>query len=121
MNPDDNWLQVKDLCKDMESLTEIPCSVLEDLFKILENLIVHKFVENSLEFDGKDLEIVLPYIGSLVISSTEDKNGFSTTFTMRNAFYRKLKDAYRTKNSPLVSQLNSVLGKELVERFKNGE
>ena len=126
-NEDDSWIVIDDLLSDLEKLTEIPKSISRDFLKIIENLIVHKFIEKVNEIDlesdisGKDIEIVVPLIGSLVISIGDDKKISDNTFTMNKKFYNKLKESLDTRESPLVLYLSKIVGEDLVRRYVNYE
>ena len=87
--------------------------------KILEDLTVHRFLEEISDygFDGKDCEIQLPCYGSLIVSA-DDKGHLSLSFTPRSSFYKKLKDAYYQRNSALVNNCASVLGKSLLAAYE---
>lgn len=120
MRPDDNWKETRILAEDLDTLLGLPKDITEDYLKILENLIVHRFVEqleDCQDFRNKDCQIELPYLGSLVISVNE-KNKISTDFVVRDTFYRKLRNALYSKESPLVSQCGKILGEDLVKRFE---
>lgn len=120
MRPDDNWKETRILAEDLDTLLGLPKDITEDYLKILENLIIHRFVEqleDCHDFRGKDCQIELPYLGSLVIS-VDDKNKLSTDFVVRDTFYRKLRNAFHSKESPLISQCGKILGEELVKKFE---
>ena len=122
MKSDDNWKETRLLAEDLQNLIGLPSKVTEDYLKIIENLLIHKFLEVVMEtddFKGKDCQIELPYLGSLVIS-VDDKDKLHVDFTVRNIFYRKLKSAYYNRESPLTEQLEKILGQELVQRFEEG-
>lgn len=121
MRSDDNWKATRDLTEDLEDLTGIPKEVSEDLLMIIENLIIHKFIEAvaDKDYDGKGCCIVLPYLGSLDIV-TDDRNQISLNFIPRNSFTRKIKSAYYNQESPLVVQCAKILGEDLVNKFKEG-
>lgn len=123
MKPDDNWKETRLLCDDISNLLDIPRGVSEDYLTVLENLIIHKFAEAvCLEEDcrGKDFSIELPYLGSLIVS-IDSKNHMSVNFAVRSAFYKKLRAAYTRKESPLTSQMYSILGDLLIEKMEEGE
>lgn len=120
MKPDDNWAETRILAEDLDTLLGIPKGVSEDYLKVLENLIVHRLVEQVREekdFRGKDCQIELPYLGSLIIS-IDNKNKISTNFVVRDTFYRKIRKAFHTKESPLVSQCSKILGEDLLNKFE---
>lgn len=122
MRPDNNWKEVRASAEDLSCLLNIPVRATEDFLTVLENLIVHKFVEVVSDEDctGKDISIELPYLGNLVISI--DENGqISLNFVARKVFYRKIKDAYNKRESPLVSQLEAILGDYLVKKMEDGD
>lgn len=122
MRPDDNWRETRLLAEDLDVLLGLPKNVTEDYLKILENLIIHRFVEkiaDEEDFRGKDYQIELPYIGSLIVSISENSK-ISTDFVVRNSFYRKLKSACFSKTSPLVDQCADILGRDLAQKFEEG-
>lgn len=122
MKPDDNWKETRLLAEDISQLLNIPRGVTEDYLSVVENLIIHKFIEctNGEDIRGQEVSIELPYLGSLIVS-VDEKGHITTSFVVRNVFYRKLKNAYQKHESPLVSQLGDILGKALVERMEEGE
>lgn len=122
MKSDENWKESRLLAQDLELIAGVPVEVTEDYLKIIENLIIHKFVEilSNEDFRGKDCQVELPYLGSLVVS-VDEKNKMSTNFVVRNSFYRKLRKAYLHRESPLVEQCSSILGDHLVELFEKGD
>lgn len=122
MRPDDNWKETRASAEDLSSLLNIPVRTTEDFLTVLENLIVHKFVETISDEDckGKDISITLPYLGSLVVQIS-DSGQISMNFVARNVLYRKIKTAYSKRESPLVSQLETILGDYLVHRMEEGD
>lgn len=122
MRPDDNWKEVRASAEDLSDLLNIPVRATEDFLTVLENLIVHKFVEtiSDEECRGKDIAIELPYLGTLVVSIDENDQ-MSLNFVARKVLYRKVKNAYVKRESPLVSQLESILGDHLVRKMEEGE
>lgn len=85
----------------------------------MENLLIHKFIEllnNEDITEDKDYNIELPYLGSFIVSIT-DKGRIITNFTAKSSFYKKIKSAYLTRESPLVSQCGSILGKDLADKY----
>ena len=121
MKVDDNYRESKILAEDLSVL--IDGFVTKDLlfiFKTLENLIIHDLVEQINKEDdpkGKDFEIVLPYLGSLVIS-VSDKNKLSTNFVVRNSFYHDLRKYYNKNESPLTEQYAKLLGEALSKKYE---
>ena len=117
MKVDDNWRETKVTLEDMESLLGIPSRVSEEYLKILENLLVHRFLEEMLscEEDQASYQVDLPYLGSLVIHKKGTK--LSTDFAPSSSFYRKLKKAANSQESPLVRQCAKLLGQDLAEIF----
>lgn len=122
MNPDENWKETRVTAQDLSQLLGIPVKATEDILTVLENLIVHRFVEKISDDDirGTDVSIELPYLGSLIVS-VRDNGGVETSFVPRKVFYNKIKKACYSRNSPLVEQLSKVLGEELVSRMEKGE
>lgn len=122
MRPDDNWREVRASAEDISDLMNIPVRATEDFLTVLENLTVHKFVEtiSDEECRGKDIAIELPYLGTLIVSIDEDDQ-VSLNFVARKVLYRKIKSAYVKRESPLVSQLESILGDHLVKKMEEGE
>lgn len=124
MIPDDNWKQTRILAEDMSDLlANVSVEDTETFLKVLESLIVHRFVEETIkvnDFRGKDCEIDLPYLGSLVIS-IDDKNKMSINFTARKVFERKLRAAYVHHESPLPNTMSKLLGKHLVSKMEDGD
>lgn len=121
MNPDNNWKDTRATAEDLSLLLGVSVQTVEDFLIVLENLILHKYVEKLSENDSADVDISieLPYLGSLVVSISE-KGQISTSFVVRRAFYRKLKKATGSLESPLTSQLCKILGNQLVESFEEG-
>lgn len=119
MKPDDNWRETRLLAEDLDTLLDLPVNTTEEFLKIMENLIIHRYVEaiSNEDFKGKDCQIELPYIGSLIVS-TDDKGHLSTDFVVRKAFNRKLRNAYYNRESPLINQCAKILGQDLVEKFE---
>lgn len=122
MRPDDNWKEVRASADDLSDLMNIPVRATEDFLTVLENLIVHKFVEtiSDEECRGKDIAIELPYLGTLVVSIDENDQ-VSLNFVARKVLYRKIKSAYIKRESPLVYQLETILGDYLVKKMEEGE
>lgn len=122
MRPDDNWKDTRASAEDLSELLNIPVKATEDFLTVMENLIVHKLVETISDEDilGKDIAIELPYLGSLVIS-IDDRGHLSTNFVIRGTLYKKIRNAYLKRESPLVSQIESILGDDLVKRMKEGD
>lgn len=121
MRTDDNWKETRVLAEDLNTLLNLPNNISEEYFKVLENLIVHKFLEKLLEDEdnnGKDYSIELPYIGTIVVSVENDR--LSTSFSVKSSFYKKIKSAYDTKESPLVKQCSDILGEVLSRKFLEG-
>jgi len=114
MNPDNNWKETRLLSQDLSELLGVPVQATEDFLLVMENLIIHKFIEtiSDEDFRGKDCQIELPYLGSLVIS-VDDKDRMSINFVVRKSFYKKIKNAYNNKNNPLSDQLCKILGYKL--------
>lgn len=121
MRPDDNWKEVRLLAEDLDTLLGLPKEVSEDYLKILENLIVHRFIEtiSNEDFRGKDCQVELPYLGSLVVS-VDESDKLSLNFIPRSTFYRKIKNAYYKRESPLVTQCAEILGQDLVKKYEEG-
>lgn len=126
MNPDNNWKEVRATAKDLSELLGVSERTVEDFLVILENLIIHRFIEALLDYDNegestyKDISIELPYLGNLVVTIDEN-NQISTNFVLRKVFYRKLKKSVHTLESPLTNQLMNILGDNLVKLFEEGE
>lgn len=114
MNPDNNWKETRLLSQDLSEILGVPVQATEDFLLVMENLIIHKFIEtiSDEDFRGKDCQIELPYLGSLVIS-VDDKNRMNINFVVRKSFYKKIKNAYNNKNNPLSDQLCKILGYKL--------
>lgn len=122
MRPDDNWKETRASAEDLSDLLNVPVKATEDFLTVLENLIVHKFVETISDEDcrGKDIAVELPYLGTLVVS-IDDNDQISLNFVARNVLYRKIKTSYTKRSSPLVSQLESILGDYLVKKMEEGD
>lgn len=122
MRPDDNWKEVRASAEDLSDLMSIPVRATEDFLTVLENLIVHKFAEtiSDEECKGTDVAIELPYLGTLVVSIDENDQ-ISLNFVARKVLYRKIKSAYVKRESPLVSQLESILGDHLARKMEEGD
>ena len=120
MKADENWKETRVLTSDLEELLGIPKETSEEYLKVLENLIIHKFVEELLDtnsFIEKDCAIELPYLGTLIISVNKG-NSISTSFAPRRTFYNKIKEAYSTKQSPLIVQCEDLLRDEYLNNLK---
>lgn len=123
MNADDNWKETRLLAEDLENLLGVPKNINEDYLKIIENLIIHKFVEQILDDDesiNNDYCIELPYLGSLIIS-INSINQLDINFVPRTAFYKKIRNAYIKKESPLLDQCTKILSNEYVKRFEESD
>lgn len=121
MKVDDNWKQTRVLAQDLNKLLNLPTETSEKYLQILENLIVHKFLESVLsKEDNTCYEIELPYLGTLIIEVT-DKGHLSTDFVVRPLFFKKLQAAYNTNESPLIQQCTDLLSEKLVKQFEEGE
>lgn len=120
MNPDKNWKETRASAEDLLLLTGVPVNVTEEFLKTLENLIIHRFVESLADSEDKcDVSIELPYLGSLVVSN--DKKYPEINFVPRPAFYRKIKNACHSLESPLTSQVSDDLSRKLVRLFEEGD
>lgn len=121
MNPDNNWKDTRASAEDLSLLLGVSTQTVEDFLVVLENLIIHKYIEELSKTDEStaDISIELPYLGSLIVS-TNEKGQISTSFAVRRTFYRKLKKATNLMESPLTSQLCKILGNQLVEKFEEG-
>lgn len=121
MKSDNNWKETRLLAEDLSNLIGLSPEMTENFLKIIENLIIHKFLEVVSEEDndlkGKDIQIELPYLGSLIIS-INDKDKLTTDFVVRNIFFRKLKSAYYSRESPLTEQVEKILGQQLSHEFE---
>lgn len=122
MRPDDNWRETRASAEDLSELLGIHPKATEDFLVVLENLIVHRFLEAISDDDcsGKDISIELPYLGTLVVSF-DDHDQISTNFVIRKVLQRKIKTAYLKRTSPLVSQLETILGDHLVKKMQEGD
>lgn len=123
MNADDNWKETRLLAEDLENLLGVPKNINEDYLKIIENLIIHKFVEQIMDDDesiNNDYCIELPYLGSLIIS-INNINQLDINFVPRAAFYKKIRNAYIKKESPLLDQCTKILSNEYVKRFEESD
>lgn len=127
MNPDNNWKETRATAEDLSKLLGVSVSAVEDFLVVLENLIVHKIVEALSSSDqsdsGEDREVSveLPYLGSLVVSILGKRESVSLSFCPRSSFYKKVRKACHMLESPLVSQLERVLGEKLLKMFEEGE
>lgn len=119
MNPDENWKETRASAEDLSLLLGVSTSTTEEFLKVLENLIIHRFVEALTDTESEEVSIELPYLGSLVIS--RQKKSPEITFVVRPAFYRKIKEACHTLKSPLTSQISAALGQKLVQKFEEGD
>lgn len=119
MNPDNNWRETRATAEDMSLLLGVSVTDTENFLKVLENLIIHRLVEELADSEAEDVSIELPYLGSLVVS--REKKYPEISFVPRNSFYRKIKDACRTLKSPLTSQVEVALGQKLVKIFEEGD
>lgn len=121
-NSDNNWKQTRVTSEELSELLGIPVSTVENFFEVLENLILHKLLEEmgSGSTIGKDFEIILPYLGSVVISWGA-YNRISYGFSLRTVFFRKLKKMHYTRTSPLAEQLCNLVSKDLLNKFDEGE
>lgn len=120
MKTDENWKQVRLLSKDLETLLDLPLKEIEEYNEVFQDLIIHKFIEDVSKEDdprGLDYEIILPYIGSLIISISDKGKISSTNFVCRPAFFHDLRKAYNSLESPLVKRYSKILGKTLVDKY----
>lgn len=118
---DCNWKETKLTIQDLSTLLGVSTKTLKEFFEVVENLLVHKFLEEVLKSDSledTDIEVALPYLGSLVLSL--NKKNISTNFVIDNNLYKKLKKAYLSKESPLTDQICKLLGKDLLDKFEDG-
>lgn len=123
MNPDENWKETKATAKDLSVLLGVPESSTQNFLEVLENLIIHKLVESlSSEEDisDKDFSVELPYLGSLIVSLSGSRDSVSLSFVPRNTFYRKVRKACHTLESPLNDQVSAILGNHLSKLFEEG-
>lgn len=120
MKPDNNWINTRVITKDLETILGVPVHLSEDYLITIENLIIHKFIEVSMDQDAEDYQIELPYLGSLVISPLPHHK-LSVEFTPRKSFYNKLCKAYYDKESPLIIQCAKALGGTLSNKFEEGD
>ncbi len=124
MKSDTNWKETRLMAADLDVLLGIPVETSEKFLKVLENLIIHRFLEMVMDSediqDGKTYHIELPYLGSLVINMVK-QNKFIIDFVVRKSFYQKIKDAIATKESPLVKQLEVELSRNLLKRYEESE
>lgn len=123
MNPDENWKETKATANDLSKLLGIPESSTIEFLEVLENLIIHRLVESLLTEDkisDKDFLVELPYLGSIVVSLTGARDRVSISFVPRNTFYRKIRKACHTLESPLNDQVSFILGSSLSKLFEEG-
>ena len=123
MNPDENWKETKATSKDLSELLGVPESSTQEFLEILENLIIHRLVESLLSEDTiseKDFSVELPYLGSLIVSLSGSRDNVSLSFVPRNTFYRKIRRACHTLESPLNAQISSILGGHLAKSYEEG-
>lgn len=123
MASDENWKETQVLVKDIAQLLGVPPGMTKDLLKTLENLIIHKLVEAVSTEDNpsdKDYAIELPYLGTLVVSLTGRRDQVSLSFAPRNSFYRKVRKACHTLESPLTEQVGEILGEHFVNLYEEG-
>lgn len=123
MTSDENWKETQVLIKDIAQLLGVPPGMTKDLLKVMENLIVHNLVEliaKEKNPSDKDYAIELPYLGTLVVSLTGSRDQVSTSFVPRKSFYRKLRKACHTLESPLVEQVGQILGEHFAELYEEG-
>ena len=120
---DKNWQETRVTAKDLEELLGIPAEVSEELFKTVENLALHKLVEEFIKNKstvGKDFAVSLPYFGTLVISfGYHDK--LTWNFVPCGTFLKTLRAVHWSKESPLTEQLCEVLSKDLMKTLEGGE
>lgn len=123
MTPDENWKETRVLAKDISLILGTPDKDVEELLKTIENLIVHKLVEamTTEEISNKDFSVELPYLGTLVVSISGSRDSVSTNFVPRRTFYRKIRKACHTLESPLTSQLCEKLGEHYATLYEEGE
>lgn len=121
MNVDDNWKETRLLAEDIDKLLGIPSETSEKYLTILSSLIIHKFLESLLDNESKagTYQINLPYVGSLLVEINE-KGQISTDFVVRGSFYKALKRAYTSHESPLVNLCTDYLSEDLLKRYKEG-
>lgn len=123
MRVDDNWKKTRILAQDIDQLLGLPVETSEKYLQVLEDLIIHNFLELVLSTDTKDetvFELELPYLGTLIITVKNGKH-LSTDFVARPLFNKKLQTAYTAEKSPLVHTCVDLLSKKLVKQFEEGE
>ncbi len=123
MRSDENWKETRATAQDMELLTGVPVSITENYLKLLENLILHKFTEQvstNKDLRGTDCQITLPYLGDLIVSIS-DNSQLTTSFVVRPSFYKKLIKCYTKKESPLITQISTLVEDEFVRKFNANE
>lgn len=122
MNPDENWKETKIFIRDVSDLSGYSEQEVESILKLLENLIVHRLVETIKSSEdspqGKSFSVELPYLGSLIVDMKGKSRGVSVSFASRPSFYRKLRKACHSQESPLVEQMSEDLSKYLVEQLE---
>lgn len=122
MVPDENWKETRLTAEDLSLLLGVPVSTIENFLSVLENLIIHRFVEKLGDEDccNNDYSVELPYLGSLVVS-VNDSSKVSLSFVARNSFYRKIRRACNMRESPLPNMIGQVLGESLVKKLEEGD
>lgn len=119
MKVDDNWRDVHILAEDLDQLLGIPAKTSEKFLEILSELIIHRFLEEVLAQDKDTYQVILPYLGNLIIN-VEDKFP-KIDFMVRPSFYKAIKEAYKDKKSPLVNDCVKRLSSELIKRYNEGD
>lgn len=121
MKTDDNWKETRLLAKDILDLTGVPIETTEHFLELLEDLIIHRFLEMVLSDNSNedtDYSIELPYLGTLVLAINPNNNNISTSFNIRKSLYKKIKSAYNSRISPLTCQIEENLKNRLVKKFE---
>lgn len=126
MKVDENWKQSRILAQNLDRLLNLPVETSEKYLQIIEDVLLHTFLEMVLSEVSSDTEtdqvyeIELPYLGTLVITVREGKH-LSTDFVVRPTLYKKLQNVYLKKESPLIHTCNNLLSQQLIKQFEEGE
>lgn len=122
MRPDDNWRETRAYASDVSSLDDkVDTKDVERIFNEVEDVIVHRFIEllNDMEdCQGTDVQIELPYLGSLVISF-DDSGKMSYNFVVRQVLSKKLKSAYTSRESPLTEKYAKLLSDKFIKNLES--
>ena len=104
-----------DLIQDLSTLTTIPKQTLLKIEKRKETCIAHSVLESI--FDGNDTTLFDIGIGSLYIQHKDDEIQYK--FIPNLNFEQLLVNTIKTKESPLVTELDESLFNKITQAYKD--